>query len=84
MIQVIEKALKIRPLTNTDWAFTIDAAKLYLSAKGYLLAGDYGRAANVFARLMDIAPLFSTDTKTLACDAFAKAGDAANASRFCR
>ncbi|GAB4548122.1 MAG: hypothetical protein OHK0023_10630 [Anaerolineae bacterium] len=84
MIVVIEKALKIRSLADTDWGFTVNAAKIYLSARNYLDAGSYALAAQDFARLMEIAPQFSSDTRTLACEAFSKAGDSANASRFCQ
>jgi tetratricopeptide (TPR) repeat protein len=82
MVNVIEKALKIRPLTGTDWGFTVDAAKLYMSARGYLDAGNAALAAQVFARLMATAPTFSSDTKALACQAFAAAGDVANAQKY--
>jgi len=82
MIVVIEKALKINSLSDTDWGFTINAAKLYLSARGYLDAGNFGLAADVFRRLMSIAPTFSGDTKTLACKAFASAGDTGAFSQF--
>ncbi|HRE48661.1 MAG TPA: hypothetical protein PLD47_13130 [Aggregatilineales bacterium] len=85
MIVVIEKAFKINALSNTDWGFTVNAAKLYLSARGYLEAGNYPLAAQVFARLMSIAPAFSDDTKTLACKAFASAGDTISAAQYgCR
>ncbi len=82
MVNVIEKALKIRPLTGTDWGFTVDAAKLYMSARGYLDAENYTLAAQVFARLMATAPTFSSDTKPLACKAFAAAGDTASAQKY--
>jgi tetratricopeptide (TPR) repeat protein len=82
MVNVIEKALKIRPLTGTDWGFTVDAAKLYMSARGYLDAGNNALAAQVFARLMATAPTFSSDTKVLACKAFAAAGDTASAQKY--
>ena len=55
MVVVIRKALRINPLSDTDWAFTIDAAELYLSARGYLDAGNIPLAAQVFRRLMDMA-----------------------------
>jgi tetratricopeptide (TPR) repeat protein len=83
MIIVIRKALKIRPLPDTDWEFTINAAELYLSAKGYLDAQNYALAASVFGRLMDIAPTFM-DTKTLACQAFSGAGDTAAFAKYCQ
>lgn len=83
MVVVIKKALNIRPLSGTDWEYTVYAAELYMSARGYLDALDYARAAQVFARLMRDAPLFSSDTKTLACEAFSKAGDTASYSQYC-
>jgi tetratricopeptide (TPR) repeat protein len=82
MVVVIRKALRINPLSDTDWAFTIDAAELYLSARGYLDAGNIPLAAQVFRRLMEMAPTFSTDTKTLACRAFSAAGDTASLTQF--
>lgn len=81
MVVVIQKALKIRSLPDTDWEFTVNATQLYLDAKGYLAAGDFRRADNVFNRLMDIAPTY-LDTKTLACQAFAGAGDTAASGKF--
>jgi len=74
MIVVIQKALKIRPLPDTDWEFTVNATQLYLDAKGYLVAGDLKNADTVYNRLMEQAPTY-LDTKALACEAFAKAGD---------
>lgn len=82
MVVVIRKALRISPLSDTDWAFTIDAAELYLSARGYLEAGNIPLASQVFRRLMERAPTFSTDTKTLACRAFSAAGDTAALAQF--
>jgi tetratricopeptide (TPR) repeat protein len=81
MIVVIKKALQIRPLPNTDWEFTINAAELYLSAKGYLDAGNYDLADKVFIRLMDTAPSY-LDSKTLACTAFASANDGASLKKY--
>jgi tetratricopeptide (TPR) repeat protein len=83
MVVVIEKALKIRALPDTDWQFTINATKLYLSARGYLDAGNFALAAQVFATLMEIAPNY-LNTRELACRAFNAAGDSANVARFCR
>jgi tetratricopeptide (TPR) repeat protein len=82
MVFVMEKALKLDPLSKTDWRFTIDAAKLYLSARGYLDANDFALAAQVFNNLMAMAPAFSTDTKVLACKAFAAAGDSGAMARY--
>jgi tetratricopeptide (TPR) repeat protein len=82
MIVVIRKALRIDPLRDTDWAFTVNAAELYLSARSHLDAGNVALAAQVFRNLMSIAPTFSTDTRTLACRAFAAAGDSASMSQF--
>jgi hypothetical protein len=81
MIITIKKALNIRSLDGTKWEFTINAAQLYLDAKGYLDAGDVGRASNVFARLMDIAPNY-LDTKQLGCQAFASAGATEFSSKY--
>ncbi|PJF36136.1 MAG: hypothetical protein CUN49_06975 [Candidatus Thermofonsia Clade 1 bacterium] len=83
MVVVIEKALKIRALPDTDWQFTVNATKLYLSARSYLDAGNFALAAQVFATLMEIAPTY-LNTRELACRAFEAAGDSANAARFCR
>lgn len=81
MIVVIKKALQIRPLPNTDWEFTINAAELYLSAKGYLDAGNYDLADKVFIRLMDTAPSY-LDSKALACQAFSSANDSASSKKY--
>ncbi|MDW8300717.1 MAG: hypothetical protein RML95_15400, partial [Anaerolineae bacterium] len=83
MVVVIEKALKIRALPDTDWQFTINVTKLYLSARGYLDAGNYALAAEVFTTLMEIAPNY-LNTRELACRAFNAAGDSASSARFCR
>lgn len=82
MVVVIRKALRIRPLAGTDWEFTVNATELYLSARNHYDGGNYALAAQVFARLMEIAPAY-LDTKTLACRAFQAAGDSASLGRFC-
>lgn len=81
MIIVIRKALKIRSLPDTDWEFTINAAELYLSAKGYLDAGNIEMADKTFSKLMDMAPAFM-NTKELACQAFNAAGDSAATKKY--
>ena len=81
MIIVIKKALQIRALPDTGWEFTVSAAELYLSAKGYLDAGNYELADKVFIRLMDIAPTY-LDSKAQACKAFASAGDTGSTKKY--
>ncbi|MCC7449358.1 MAG: hypothetical protein IT324_18210 [Anaerolineae bacterium] len=81
MIIVIRKALKIRSLPDTDWEFTINVAEIYLSAKGYLDAGNIEMADKTFSRLMEMAPTFM-DTKTLACRAFASAGNTTASQKY--
>ncbi len=82
MVVVIRKALKIRPLPGTDWEFTAYAAELYLSARTYLDAGNVAEASKVFETLMSQAPAFSSDTKSLACQAFAAAGNRAAMTKY--
>lgn len=76
MVIVINKALKMncRLSPNANWEFTINAAQLYLDAKGYLDAGNYAQADSVFRKLMRLTTIYQ-NTKELACQAFAKAGD---------
>jgi len=81
MIIVIRKALKIRSLPDTDWEFTINVAEIYLSAKGYLDAGNIEMADKTFARLMEMAPTFM-DTKAQACKAFAAAGNTTASQKY--
>jgi tetratricopeptide (TPR) repeat protein len=82
MVLVMDKALKINcSLKRTDWGFTINAAQLYLSAKGYLDAGNLPQAVRVYRELMRIAPTFQ-NTKTLACEAFRLGGDTAAISQY--
>lgn len=83
MVVVIRKALKIRSLPDTDWAFTIDVTELYLSARSHLDSGQYALAAQVFATLMERAPNY-LDTKTLACRAFSQAGASASSAKYCQ
>jgi tetratricopeptide (TPR) repeat protein len=82
MIIVIKKAEKLRSLDDTDWAFTINVADLYLSAKGYLDAENYTMADKVFSRLMTMAPTY-LDTKDLACEAFRHTGNSAQLKQWC-
>lgn len=82
MVIVIKKALRIRPLTGTDWAFTVDATELYLSARNHFDGGNYALAAQVFALLMERAPTY-LDGKVLACRAFQTAGDSASYAKYC-
>ncbi len=75
MVVVISKAIKMScRLTRNDWEFTINAAQLYLDAKGYLDAGNYTSADKVFRRLMALTTSYQ-DTKVLGCQTFAKVGD---------
>lgn len=84
MVIVMTKALTINcTLQRTDWAFTVNAAELYLDAKGYLAAGDYSRADTVFKRFIAMAPGY-LNGKTLACQAFAKAGDTTATQTYCQ
>jgi tetratricopeptide (TPR) repeat protein len=84
MVIVINKALNMTcRLNRTDWAFTVNAAQLYLDAKAYLDAGNLKDAVRVYRELMRIAPGYQ-NTKDLACQAFKQAGDsAATASYGC-
>jgi type II secretory pathway pseudopilin PulG len=87
LIQVVTQAERLRNLSadpNTQkWPITKDAASLYLSAKGYLRAENYGTAAQVFRTMMTRDYRLFLDTKTLACEAFTKAGDAAALQQYC-
>jgi tetratricopeptide (TPR) repeat protein len=67
MIIVVNKMLKIRD--DAEWSYEVNIAELYLSAKGYVDAGNFKLADQVFGRLMEIAPTYR-DTKELACQAF--------------
>ncbi len=84
MVIVINKALDLScHLADSSWAFTINAAQLYLDAKSALDSGDYARADRVYRDLlMPIAPSY-LDTKALACQAFNKAGDTAAQNKYC-
>jgi pentatricopeptide repeat protein len=83
MIVAVKKALKIRPLPDTNWEFTVNATQLYLDAKGYVAAGDFGHADSVFKKLLDmgISPDY-LDAKRQACQVFASAGDTAATQRY--
>ncbi len=82
MIIVIQKSEAIGPLpAGSDWDFTVNVAQLYLDARNYLVAQNYAQADRVFKNLMDMAPTFM-DTKTLACKAFASAGDTASSGKY--
>jgi len=86
MIVTINKALDLNcPLrpSQGDWRFTIQVSELYLSAKGYLEAGNYSLADTVFKRFMSADPSGYLDGKTLACQAFSKAGDSAAIQTYC-
>ncbi|MHB8625162.1 MAG: tetratricopeptide repeat protein [Aggregatilineales bacterium] len=83
MVVVMNKALGMNcTLQRTDWAFTVNAAELYLDAKGYLVAGDYSRADTVFKRFMALASGY-LDGKAYACQAFNKTGDSAAIQTYC-
>ena len=82
MIYIVQKAEAIRPFpAGSDWDFTVNVAQLYLDARNYLVAGNIKSADSVFARLMAMDSTFM-DTKTLACKAFAAAGDSANSTKY--
>jgi len=83
MVIVISKALTMtcRLDPSKSWAFTVNAAQLYLTAKGYLDAGNYPQAIRVYKRMMDSSPTFQ-DTSDLACEAFRKGGDNAAVSFY--
>jgi tetratricopeptide (TPR) repeat protein len=81
MIIQVRNAEKIRNVDATGWSFTANAATLYLQGRDFLAASDFTNAARVFDNLMEQAPTFSTDTKTLACSAFSQAGDTASAAQ---
>ena len=82
MIFVIQKGEAIRPFpTGSSWDFTVNVAQLYLDARNYLVAGNIKNADSVFARLMGMDPTFM-DTRTLACKAFAEAGDSALSAKY--
>jgi len=81
MVIVIKAAEKIRSLQDTQWPGELDAAELYLSARGDYDAGNYAQAAKVFPTLLTRYPTY-LDAKTLGCASFAKAGDSADAKKF--
>lgn len=76
MILVVRKAEQITGAPIQDWSLEATAAEYYLSAKSYLAAQNYPLAAQVFREVMRIAPGYFSDGKALACEAFARAGDA--------
>lgn len=83
MVVVMNKALAMNcSLQRSDWAFTVNAAELYLDAKGYFVAGDYSRADTVFKRFMGMAAGY-LDGKTYACQAFNKVNDTAAIQTYC-
>jgi hypothetical protein len=84
MVVVIRQAQQIADLSNTKWPFTAEAADLYRSAKGYYLAQNYALAASVFRSMFALGAQNFLDTRTLGCDAFAKAGDAAAIAQYCQ
>ncbi len=84
MVVVINKALAMNcKLQDNNWSFTVDVVELYLSAKGYLDAGNYALADQVFLKLMNIDTGY-LDSKTLACQAFSKAGDTSALQTYCK
>lgn len=72
MVIVVNKMLKLR--NDPDWRFEVNAAQLYLSARGYMDAGDYKLADQVFTRLMDMTTAYR-DAKELACQVFRANGN---------
>ena len=85
MIVVMNKALKMNchlQAGTGSWEFTINVTELYLSARDYLNGGNYAEADRVFKLFMTQAPNY-LDGKTLACQAFAKAGDTAATQNYC-
>jgi hypothetical protein len=86
MIVVINKALKMNCHLQGgtgSWEFTVNVTELYLSARDYLNGGNYAEADRVFKLFMSQAPNY-LDGKTLACQAFAKAGDTAATQNYCK
>lgn len=86
MIVAINKALGMNchlQAGNGSWEFTANAAELYLTARDYLNGGNYAQADRVFKLFMNLAPGY-LDGKTLACQAFAKAGDTAASQTYCK
>ncbi|MBX3063476.1 MAG: hypothetical protein KF726_10905 [Anaerolineae bacterium] len=84
MVVVIQRARDIRNIDNTGWTYTMDATNLYLSARDYLNAQNYGMAAQVFRNLFAIGAINYLDSKTLGCEAFSKAGDTASFQQYCQ
>ncbi len=84
MVIVITKAEAMNCHLNPQsaWDFTINAAQLYLDAKGFLDAQNYSLADRDYLKLMAIAPGYM-DTAKLACQAFGKAGDTAASKKYC-
>jgi hypothetical protein len=82
MVIVIKAAQKIRSIDNTQWPAELDAAELYLSAKGYYDALNYVTAAKVFPLLLTRYGDYGGDSKAMACTSFAKVGDSADAKTF--
>jgi len=82
MVIVINKALKMQCRLSVDtWAYTVNAAQLYLDAKGFYDAGSYAQADTDYRKLMSLAATYQ-DSKTLACQAFSKAGDSSAAKVY--
>ena len=83
MVITVEKARGIRPIPpDSGWDFTVNVAQLYLDGRAYLAAGNLTQADRVFKLLMDQSPDFQQDSRKLACQAFAQAGDTAATTKY--
>jgi hypothetical protein len=83
MVIVVEKARAIRPIPpETHWDFTINVAQLYLDGRAYLSADNFVQADRVFKLLMEQSPDYQRDSRKLACQAFAQAGDTAASAKY--
>jgi hypothetical protein len=83
MVIVIEKARAIRPLPpESGWDFTVNVAQLYLDGRAYLSADNFAQADRVFKLLMEQSPDYQRDSRKLACQAFAQAGDTAASAKY--
>jgi hypothetical protein len=84
MVIVINNGLLMQcKFERKDWAFTVDAATLYLSAKGYADAGNLTQAIRVYRTMAQRGQLLYQNAKELACNAFRAGNDAAAVSAYC-
>lgn len=84
MVIVINNGLLMQcRFERKDWAFTVDAATLYLSAQGYADANNLAQAIRVYKLMFQRGMGLYQNTKELACNAFRNGNDGAAVSAYC-